>query len=247
MKRHVWIALLLTIIVSFSLVFSGCDTGNGAADGNGAPATVPTVGDTSDMVEAANIGYPPEGTGDEFYTDFEMCTWFIDLFIKLANMYLDADLFDWQGSEGTYTASYAYDGTDITLTLTIVWDSIRSMWHYSFIMDGTVESYEGIETFNNFLVFEMYAKPDGTAGEITFYIFDDPQGYCRITWNKESTYITFTLEIKYEEDILYVTVKETIPYYSTDTYYSESGSYRIQWDNEAPLEGSWGLNPPELS
>jgi len=235
-------AVLVSIVV---FLFAGCDTTK-----QGAPSSPPTVEQTYQLLQTTNVGYPPES--DPSYGEFSnyFGIFIIDLFIMVANMYLDPDAFPWQGSDGSYSFSYSYGDTSFTVTLTVVWDSGRGMWHYTLVYDGTYDTGSGIEAFNNYTLFDLYAKPDGSEGEVTFYTFDSTSDYLSVSWIKDSTYITFTMTMVSGTDTYNITLKETIPVYNETQgeYVSESGIIKIEVSGVAePTIISWGSNPPSLS
>jgi len=235
---------VLVFIVVF--LFVGCDTNK-----EGAPSSAPTVEETYQLLQTTNVGYPPYD--DPNYSSFYSSgIYIIDFFIMFANMYLGPDM-PWQGSDGSYSFSYSYGTESFTVTLTVVWDSDRSMWHYTLLLDGTYDTGSGIETFNNYTVFDLYAKPDGSEGEVTFYTFDSTSDYLNVSWIKDSTYITFTMTMVYDTNTYTITLKETIPVFDPTQgegdgeYVSESGILEIDDGSGSPDVITWGSNPPSLS
>jgi hypothetical protein len=245
MKRHGILSVVLSILFIISILFYGCETGKGG------PSDYPTVSETFEMIRTAHIGYPPDAD-DEFYYTCSYPIILIDIFFEVVNLFLDPEYIEYQGSGGTYTASYSEEGVDLTLTLEITWDSSKEMWHYLYFMDGTIPGETEPIELNNFKLFEMYAKEDGSEGEITFYSYEEPDSYMKINWDIGSTYATFTLYcFTTGEGSFTFLLKETIPYYNELTepyYFSESGSWRLELEGEEPIEesGSWGSNPPSL-
>jgi len=157
--KEVYMKKFIAIIISILMIGAALFTYIGCSSSSDAP---PTVEETRQVIEGANVGYPPED--DPAWEAFSMYANMIS-FIDIFTLYLDTELFDWQGSDGTYTFSYSYEGDDFTLTLKIVWDEAKGMWHYTLTLDGTIDS----EPYDNFMIFEMYATPDGNRGEIDFY------------------------------------------------------------------------------
>ncbi len=233
-------AALLIFIVLF--LFAGCNTNK-----EGAPGSPPTVEETYQLLQTTSVGYPPDT--DPYYESFYYSGVFlIDVFISAVNLYLDPS-FPWQGSGGSYSFSYTDGETSITVTLTVVWDGDRGMWHYTLVFDGTIDTGSGIETLNDFTAFDLYATPDGSEGEASFYTFDSANDYFNVSWTRDSTYITFTMVIVYEPDTYTITLKETIPVFSETQgeYVSESGAIEVQENEQPPTTIFWGSNPPSLS
>jgi hypothetical protein len=233
MKKFISIVLSTLIIGAALFTYIGCSSSSDAP---------PTVEETSQVVEGANVGYPPEEWTDALEA-FSMIS-FIDIFTMYANLYLDTELFDWQGSDGTYTLSYSDGVNDFTLTLRIVWDEAKGMWHYTLTLDGTIDS----EPYNNFMIFEMYATPDGNRGEIDFYNPDPdyPDDYLTVTWDKGTTYITFTMSAQFESESFTITLKETIPVYDGAIWRSENGRLRIEVPPDTDEVFTWGPSPPDF-
>jgi hypothetical protein len=236
--KEVYMKKCISIVLSTLMIGAALFTYIGCSSSSDAP---PTVEETRQVIEGANVGYPPED--DPAWGTFSMIL-FIDTFTEYANLYLDTEFFNWQGSDGTYTLSFSDGVNDFTLTLSIVWDEAKGMWHYTLTLDGTVDS----EPYDNFMIFEMYATPDGNRGEIDVYIPDpDYLGdYLTVTWNKGSTYITFTMSAQFESESFTVTLKETIPVYDGAVWRSESGRLRIEVLLNDPEEIIWGPDPPDF-
>jgi hypothetical protein len=230
---------MLAAIVVF--LFAGCDTNNGA------PSAPPTVEETQQLLETTNVGYPPD-TDPNKETFYYSGIYIIDLLIFAANVWVDPDV-PWEGSDGTYSFIYSEGTASLTITLTIVWDSSREMWHYTLVFDGTYDTGSGIEALDNFTVFDLYAKPDGSEGDVTYYSFDSASEYVTIKWIKDSTYITFNMTLVESSSTTIFTLKETIPVYDepTDTYISESGILQVDDGSGSPQSITWGPNPPSLS
>ena len=228
----------IAIIISILMIGAALFTYIGCSSSSDAP---PTVEETRQVIEGANVGYPPED--DPAWEAFSMYANMIS-FIDIFTLYLDTELFDWQGSDGTYTFSYSYEGDDFTLTLKIVWDEAKGMWHYTLTLDGRIDS----EPYDNFIIFEMYATPDGNRGEINFYNPDPdyPDDYLTVTWDKGTTYITFTMSAQYGSESFTVTLKETIPVYDGAVWRSESGRVRIEVPPGTDEVFTWGPFPPDF-
>jgi hypothetical protein len=205
----------------------------------GAPGGVPTVEETKAIIQGARVGYPPEEEAGAYGTFLIIA--FIDIFVTIADLYLDTDIFDYQGSDGTYTYSFSGDGDNFTLTLKIVWDSAKGMWHYTLTISGTIDP----QVYDNFVIFDMYATPDGSSGEISFYDPDSLDNYLKVNWIKEDPYITFTMTAEYDTDSFTVTLQETIPEFDAgqDQWVSESGTVTID-DGQDVYEVSWGSFVP---
>ena len=234
MRKYVALSAAILILFTSIFIFVGCPS-------DSAPGATPTVEETRQVIQGASVGYPPKG--DPANETFGMIS-FIDLFVMVANLYLDTEIFDWQGSNGTYSFSYSYGGDDFTLTLRIVWDEAKGMWHYTLTLDGTIDS----EPFDDFMIFEMYATPDGSRGEIIFHNPDYPDDYLAVTWDKGTTYITFTMSAQFDSDSFTVTLKETIPVYDPvdEVWRSESGRLRIEVPPDTVEEITWGPSPPDF-
>ncbi|UCB44482.1 MAG: hypothetical protein JSV25_09670 [Spirochaetota bacterium] len=234
MRKSITIAVISLLLGVLLFIYVGCNSTGGA------PGSVPTVEETRTVFKGASVGYPPEAEATAFETFFTIS--FIDLFVYLANVYLEMP--GWAGSDGTYTFSYSDASNDFTITLSIVWDAGRGMWHYTLTLDGTLDSI----VYSNFKIFDMYASQDGTQGEITFKIPDTPDDYLTVTWNKGDTYITFTMTAEVGSDSFTITLKETIPVFDPvqDQWVSESGRVRIEESGEDPVEVFWGPYPPSI-
>jgi hypothetical protein len=211
----------------------------GCSTTGGAPGSVPTVEETRNVIKGASVGYPPSSEDPAWDTLFMVE--FIDLFVYLANIYLEMP--GWAGSDGTYTFSYSGEGDDFTITLSIVWDAGKGMWHYTLTLSGTLDSV----VYSNFKIFDMYASQDGSQGEIIFRIPDTPDDYLSVTWNKDATYMTFTMTAEVGPDSFTITLKETIPVYDSGQglWVSTSGSIRID-DGTDVYEVTWGPDPPSI-
>ena len=230
MKKYIAIIASALLLCTSVFVFTGCPSDT-------APGTPPTVEETRQVIQGANVGYPPEGEADAL-TAFSMI-YFIDLFIMVANIYLEMP--GWQGSDGTYTFSYSVEGDDFTLTLSIVWDAGKDMWHYTLTLDGTLDAV----VFVNFEIFEMYASQDGSSGEITFYDPDSLTDYLSVTWDMGDTYITFTMTAQFESDSFTITLVETPPYMVGEVWTSDSGRIKIESPpGEIIFNEEWGLDAP---
>lgn len=230
MKKYIAIIASALLLCTSVFIFTGCPSDT-------APGTPPTVEETRQVIQGASVGYPPEDVEDEeLLTAFSFIV--IDLFVILANQLLDIP--GWQGSDGTYTYQYSEGDDSFTATLRIVWDAGKGMWHYTLSLDGTIEDV----VYNDFTIFEMYAAPDGDQGEITLWIAESPGDYFSVSWDKDDTYITFTMTIQYGEDSFTVTLKETLPYYDDELFLwiSERGRLRID-DGDGFEEFSWGEPP----
>lgn len=228
MRRYIALSAAILILFTSIFIFVGCPS-------DSAPGAPPTVEETRQVIQGASVGYPP----DEMAWETLYMVQFIDVFVFLANQLLDIP--GWQGSDGTYTYHYAEGGDSFTATLTIVWDAGKGMWHYTLSLDGTIEDV----VYNDFTIFEMYAAPDGDQGEITLWIAESPGDYFSVSWNKDDTYITFTMTIQYGEDSFTVTLKETLPYYDDELFrwISERGIVRIDDGVEPPYDVTWGEPP----
>lgn len=231
MKRfNVLIIYLLLVCVSIFVLY-GCTN-------DSQPGIPPTVEETRETFQSTHIGYPPGE--EEAYLEFAGI-FFIDLYIQIASLYLD--LPGWQGSDGTYTVSISGEGTDITLTIRIAWDTSREMWHYTLTIDGTIEP----ETYDNFDIFDMYATADGTKGEIVCRDPDAEDNFLSVSWEKGSPYYTFTLTAQNGSDSFTVTLVETPPIYDPGegVWTSERGRVRIEeTENPVIVDASWGEPPP---
>jgi hypothetical protein len=230
MKKYIAIIASALLLCTSVFIFTGCPSDT-------APGTPPTVEETKQVIQGASVGYPPAGWPDAF-TAFSAIP-LIDLIIMVANIYLEMP--GWQGSDGTYSVSISGAGNDFTLTLRIVWDATRGMWHYTLTIDGSIDPY----TYDNVDIFEMYALQDGSSGEITFHDPDSPNDYLSVTWDMGDTYITFTMDAMFDGDSFTVTLVETYPVYVIDQWISSSGRIRI----EAPpgvtiFNEEWGPSPP---
>jgi hypothetical protein len=229
MQKFIVVVVSVLLISTLMVIFTGCtsDTGSG---------TTPTVEEARTAIQGANVGYPPDE--DPAYSQLtEYGIFFIDLFIQFATMYLEVP--GWQGSDGTYTFSYEGDGDDFTLTLRIVWDGSKGMWHYTLTLDGTLEEV----AYANFTIFDMYAATDGNSGEITFKIPESGEDYLSVTWQKGDPYYTFTMTAQSGPDSFTVTLVETPPYLVGDKWKSDSGRIRIV-SGEDTFDASWGTPPP---
>ena len=164
MKRYYGIVTVVLLVPALLAVSIGCtnDTSQG---------TAPSVEETRAIIQGAKVGYPPEEAegGAEALSAFTGIL-FIDLFLTVADMYLDTEIFEYQGSDGTYTFSVSAGDDSYTLALSIVWDGGSGMWHYTLSLDGTLNTV----VYDNFTIFEMYAAPGGNSGEVTFRNPDIP-------------------------------------------------------------------------
>jgi hypothetical protein len=235
MRKSITITIISLLLGGLLLIIVNCST-------DGAPGSIPTVEETRNVIKGANVGYPPEAEALAYAEFFTIS--FIDLFIMMADLYLDTDIFAYQGSDGTYSYSYSGGGDSFTLTLNIVWDAGKGMWHYTLTITGTLDTV----VYNNFKIFDMYAAQNGNQGEIIFRIPDTPDDYLSVTWNKGATYITFTMTAEVDPDSFTITLKETIPVFNPvqDQWVSESGTVRIEESGQDPIEVSWGPDPPSL-
>jgi hypothetical protein len=231
MKKTTTISVISLLLGALIFTMIACNT-TGVA-----PGSVPTVEETKAVIQDTRVGYPP--SNDPAYQTFILIS-FIDSFITIANTYLN---FPYQGSDGNYSYSFSGDGDSYTLTLSIVWDAGKGMWHYTLTMSGTIDD----QVYDNFVIFDMYATPDGISGEISFYDPESQGNFLKVDWMKEDPYITFTMTAKIDTDSLTVTLKETIPEYNSGQgqWVSESGTVSINAGGE-PSNASWGSNPPTL-
>ena len=232
MKKYIATISSALLLCASVFVFTGCPS-------DSAPGTTPTVEETRQVIQGASVGYPPQT--DEAYLSFSGII-FIDLFIMVANLYLDTDIFNYQGSDGTYSVSVSADSDNFTLTLSIVWDSARGMWHYTLTLDGTIYP----DVYDNVTIFEMYASPDGSSGEITFHDPDSPGDYLSVTWSKGDIYITFTMTAEVDGESFTITLVETYPFYdpAEEQWTSASGRIRIESPPDPDVDEVWGLSPP---
>jgi hypothetical protein len=230
MKKYIAIVISALLVCASVFFFSGCTS-------DSAPGEAPTVEKTREVIQGANVGYPPSSYEEEYNTF--MTVSFIDIFITFANLYLDMP--GWQGSDGTYTYSYAGDGDDFTLTLRIVWDGTKGMWHYTLTLDGTIETV----TYPNVTIFELYATPDGDSGEVVFRNPDDQAEYLSLSWEKGDPYYTFIMTAYIEgSEPFTITLVETPPYLVGEVWTSDSGRLRIEESGEETLDAYWGDSPP---
>jgi len=230
MKKYIAIIASALLLCTSVFIFTGCPSDT-------APGTPPTVEETKQVIQGASVGYPPEGETAAL-TAFSGIP-LIDLIIMVANIYLEMP--GWQGSDGTYSVSISGDGDDFTLTLSIVWNAGKDMWHYTLTLDGTIDAV----VFDNFKIFEMYAATDGNQGEIILKIPDAQDDYLSVTWNKGDTYITFTMAAQSGSDSFTITLVETPPYLVEDVWTSDSGRIKIEsTPGESIFDEEWGPAPP---
>ena len=234
MRKSFIIAVISLLLGLLLFIYVGCNSTGGA------PGSVPTVEETKTVFKGTSVGYPPDSEDPAWVTLSKVN--FIELFVYLANLYLEMP--GWAGSDGIYTFSYSGAGDNVTVTLSIVWDAGKGMWHYTLTLDGTLDSV----VYSNFKIFDMYASQDGTQGEITFQIPETPDDYLTVTWNKGDTYITFTMTAEVDLVSFTITLKETIPVFDPfqDQWVSESGRVRIEESGEDPVEVFWGPDPPTI-
>lgn len=233
MKKYIAIIASALLLCTSVFIFTGCPSDT-------APGTPPTVEETKQVIQGASVGYPPEGETAAL-TAFSGIP-LIDLIIMVANIYLEMP--GWQGSDGTYSVSISGEGADFTLTLRIVWDAAKGMWHYTLTLDGTIDP----DTYDNVDILKMYASQDGSSGEITFYDPDSPANYLSVTWDMGDTYITFTMTAQFESDSFTITLVETPPYLVGEVWTSDSGRIRIESPpGESIFDEEWGPAPPRPS
>jgi len=230
MKKYIAIIASALLLCTSVFIFTGCPSDT-------APGTPPTVEETRQIIQGASVGYPPES--ETLALNAFSAIPLIDLIIMVANIYLEMP--GWQGSDGTYTVSISEEGYDFTLTLNIVWDTAKGMWHYTLTIDGTIDP----ETYENVDIFEMYASQDGSSGEITFYDPNSLADYLSVTWDMGDTYISFTMTAQFGSDSFTITLVETPPYLVEEVWTSDSGRIKIESPpGESIFYEEWGLDAP---
>ncbi|MBN2324301.1 MAG: hypothetical protein JXQ30_11250 [Spirochaetes bacterium] len=228
MKKYIAIVISALLVCASVFIFSGCPS-------DSTPGTPPTVEGTREVIQGTHVGYPPSSYEKEYSTF--MTVSFIDTFIMFANLYLDMP--GWQGSDGTYTYSYAGDGDDFTLTLAIVWNGQKGMWHYTLTLDGTIDTV----TYSNVTIFDLYATPNADSGEVVFRNPDNQDEYLSLTWEKGDPYYTFIMTAYFDSEPFTTTLVETPPYLVGEVWTSDSGRLRIV-SGEETFNAFWGDNPP---